>query len=50
MKDTNMIVALILLGIGWAIWFAWMYKEIKKAPEGYEKDGKFRYGKEPLDD
>lgn len=40
--------ALILIGIGWVIWVIWMYKEIKNAPEGYEKDDKFYYGKEPI--
>lgn len=43
-------IALILLALGWIVWAFWMYKQIKNAPEGYERDDKFHYGKEPVDD
>lgn len=41
-------LALAIMILGWIVWVFWMYKQIKKSPEGYEKDGKFYYGKEPI--
>ena len=40
-------IALAILILVWSIWVYWVYKKIKNAPEGYEKNGKFYYGKEP---
>jgi hypothetical protein len=43
-------IGLIILAIGWAVWVVYMIYLIQNAPEGYEKDGKFHYGKEPTQD
>lgn len=41
-------ITIILFALGWLLWFVLMYRQIKNAPEGYERDDKFHYGKEPI--